>query len=294
MLQSGEYTFTANGLKLWYKVSGNGPVCVMPTPGWGSSSDIYFLSLQKLDEFFTMVYLDTRGSGRSERPPTPQDYTYEQFASDLDALRQHLGQEQILVLGHSQGGVHAMQYALRYPEGCRGLILADSFPAFDAHLSEDMQKNAMKHQQEPWFETAFEALNNEEEIQNEAEYKEYIEAILPFYLVDQEVPKRYADAFETGTFSLEAMKGQEAVQLTVNLLPELHKIDIPTLIVVGSDDFICSPLQSERIHFGIKNSKLIVIQNSGHFPWMEQPEQFYARVKAGLDVLNLIQPEISD
>ena len=66
-LDSGEFTAELNGLHLWYKVSGAGPVCVMPNPAWGPSSDVYFMTMHELEKSMTMVYLDCRGTGRSSR-----------------------------------------------------------------------------------------------------------------------------------------------------------------------------------------------------------------------------------
>ena len=152
-----------------------------------------------------------------------------------------------------------------------------------------MQANMMARQNEPWFEEAFAAFTSEDKPQSDEEFGQYVMAIMPFYLVDQRVVDRYAGAFQATTFSLAASTGQESVQLDVNLLPDLHRIAVPTLLVVGSEDFLCSPLQSERIHFEIRNSKLVVIQKSGHFAWLEQPEQFFPRVKAGLRALGLIE-----
>ena len=137
-LEHGEFTAKLNGLELWYKVSGVGPVCVFPTPGWGPSSDLYFRSLSRMERFFTMVYLDTRGSGRSQQPNELTEYRYEQFSADLEALRLHLGREQIWVMGHSGGGWLAMHYAIAYPPGCCGLVLVDATAANDAEWKEDV------------------------------------------------------------------------------------------------------------------------------------------------------------
>ena len=104
LLENGEFTARLNGLELWYKVSGAGPVCLFPAPGWGPSSDLYLRTLNPLENLFTIVYLDTRGSGRSQQPPQRMDYKYGQFSADLEALRLHLGQKQVWVMGHSMGG----------------------------------------------------------------------------------------------------------------------------------------------------------------------------------------------
>jgi hypothetical protein len=60
-LQPGEFTTQLNGLKLWHKISGSGPVCLMPTPGWGPSSDLYFRTLQPLE---TPLFLERLGLGK--------------------------------------------------------------------------------------------------------------------------------------------------------------------------------------------------------------------------------------
>src|SRR5258706_8584883 len=59
-LTNGEFTFQINGIKMWYKVSGTGPVCLMPSPAWCISSDMYIKTLKPMEKIFTMVYLDSR------------------------------------------------------------------------------------------------------------------------------------------------------------------------------------------------------------------------------------------
>src|SRR4030042_6408372 len=121
-VRNGEFTAEVNGLTLWFKVSGNGLVCLMPTPGWGPGSDIYFESLKEIEEIFTMVYIDTRGSGRSEKPDVEQ-YTIENFILDIEAIRSHIGVEQIWLMGHSKAGVIVLDYVLTFPENTKGIVL---------------------------------------------------------------------------------------------------------------------------------------------------------------------------
>ncbi|MEH2234763.1 MAG: hypothetical protein V7K30_00515 [Nostoc sp.] len=63
---------------------------------------------------------------------------------------------------------------------------------------------------------------------------------------------------------------------------QLGEIRVLTLVVAGSHDFICSPLHAHRLHLGIAGSKLILIEKAGHFPWFEQPDPFFSKVKEGL------------
>jgi proline iminopeptidase len=83
--------------------------------------------------------------------------------------------------------------------------------------------------------------------------------------------------------SVDAFKGSAQCQWhKIKLMARLGEIRVPTLVVVGSHDFICSPLHAHRLHLGIAGSKLILIEKAGHFPWFEQPVPFFSKVKQGL------------
>ena len=74
----------------------------------------------------------------------------------------------------------------------------------------------------------------------------------------------------------------ERHQDTLDLRADLRRITVPTLVVVGEDDFICDR-QSARIPAdGIAGARLAVISEAGHFPWVEQPLAFRAELYAFL------------
>jgi len=75
-----------------------------------------------------------------------------------------------------------------------------------------------------------------------------------------------------------------------DLRDRLKTIKTPALIVVGDDDFICSVEAARRLHLALPNSKLLVIERCGHFPWMEQPAAFEAHVTEFLTALGLRKP----
>ena len=125
-LENGEFTAELNGLKLWYKVSGRGPVCLMPTPAWGPSSDLYFNTLQPIEKTFTIVYLDTRASGRSQPAKSTKEYSWDHLVADIEALRAHLKQDKVWLMGHSEGGEQVLFYVVKHPERVHGLVLLGS------------------------------------------------------------------------------------------------------------------------------------------------------------------------
>src|SRR5258706_7793706 len=102
-LDTGTHYVRINGFRANYYVRGAGPVCICPTPGWGPDYWLYTAAFKPLEEYFTMVYFDTRGTGLSEAPEDSNYYRY-YFMRDLDALRRRLDQEKIWLVGHSAAG----------------------------------------------------------------------------------------------------------------------------------------------------------------------------------------------
>jgi len=283
-LTPGEHTAQINGLRLWYKVSGRGPVCIMPTPGWGPPSDLYFKTFGPLEDLFTIVYFDTRGTGRSERPKTTMDYTWDQFIADLEALRAHLDRPKVWVMSHSWGGVHAMRYALKHPDRVTGLILIDTIPASNQARMDDIMTRAKKRENEPWYEKAMQAYGNAPS--NAEQGQEYFEAIMPLYFFDQDNLSRLRENFRADQVSYHAMRGTgDSGQSPFSLVDQLKSIRCPTLIVVGANDITCSVAQAQRLHLGIAGSKLLLIEDAAHFPWLEQPQAFFSGVRSFLPTL---------
>ena len=63
---------------------------------------------------------------------------------------------------------------------------------------------------------------------------------------------------------------------TFDLRGELRTIEAPTLVVVGDDDFIAGPVCAEAMLRELPNARLVTIEDSGHFVYVEQPEAFRA------------------
>ena len=279
----GEYTAQINGLKLWYKVSGKGPACILPTPGWGPSSDLYFLKLKPLESMFTLVYLDTRGSGRSERPD-PHAYTFKNFVADIEGLRKHLGLESMWLMGHSDGGRMILNYAAEHGDHVEGLILVDAPAGISSNDSSRIKRMQLR-KNEPWFDEAFRTFQKFPGSQQE--FDAYIKSIMPFFFSSMANLEKNRDVFEKTSLSFAATQGQgQSDRASVDLATFLPTMRIPTLVIVGIDDFVCPPCDAEYFHREIPNSKLIVIENAGHFPWLEAPQQFFDGIRTFLPKLN--------
>jgi proline iminopeptidase len=236
--------------------------------------------MKRLEDSFTVVYLDTRGSGRSEKPAELTSYRHEDLVADLEALRKHLGQEKVWVAGHSEGGWMAMHYAVAYPDGCAGLLLIDAIYAHDDDWRKDGSVRQDRRRSEPWYEKVKKALADHRAAGTEKSFDVAMSQSLMFAFHDVANMEKLNKT--GGTLSSEAFKGRQASNKDGLFALPLENIRVPVLIIVGASDDRCSPRQAQRIHLGIAGSKLLVVEEAGHFPWLEQPENFFNAVERGL------------
>jgi len=157
---------TRDSLSLWYTISGKGPPLVVPTPGWGASSDLYMRSLIPLEGSFSVIYFDTRGAGRSDAPLEDSGYFFKYFLDDLEALHLHLQFHEWFVFAHSDASLQATMYAIKYRKACRGIFIVDgTVNNDDKEYERDRAKRMRRLSRQPWYAAANTALNR---IRNQA------------------------------------------------------------------------------------------------------------------------------
>ena len=262
-----------NGTELFYVEVGEGAPCLMMHGGLGFDHTSLHPWFDPLSDVMHLVYYDHRANGRSGRPPL-ETLTFEHLCADADALREHLGFEEIAVLGFSYGGFVALEYALRYPERLKRLILVDTAATFD--YGEEIEANARRKGATQEQLDALEA-----EVTDEAAFRQQIETLLPLYWrrFDADLGERI---LSTTVLSAEAAEAGGALAEGWSVVPRLGEISAPTLVLVGRDDFICPPSQAKIMHERIPNSELVVFEQSGHFPYIEEPEAFFDAVRGWL------------
>jgi proline iminopeptidase len=143
---SGEHTAVLNGVRLWYEIAGVDRPGLAPMlylaggPGYNSYSFEKTIG-SRLERHVQMIYFDERGTGRSERPSN-EDYQMATLIQDVEALRKHIGVQQLSLMGHSFGGTVALEYAARYPENVQKLIIVDGaidLPEVFEHWQEEIR-----------------------------------------------------------------------------------------------------------------------------------------------------------
>jgi pimeloyl-ACP methyl ester carboxylesterase len=276
---------TRDRRRLAYRRRGEGPVLVCHGGGPGFSS-LYLGDLAGLGNELELVLLDPRGTGGSTKPPDPRAYAIEDYVSDLEELREHLGLERMQLFGHSHGGIVAMAYAARHPERVERLILASTLARFSPEQAAAMAAAVEAHADEPWYEDARAALEAEEagEFENDEELADLSLREFPFYFA------RYGDEERAYVATLGGDKpNADALRLfnkeqvpSFDLRPELAQVAAPTLVVAGEEDFITGPLSAAELSEGIAAAETVLIPGCGHFIFVEAPEAFRDAVLAFL------------
>jgi proline iminopeptidase len=281
ILSKGDHFVPINGIKLHYFVSGNGPVCLVPTPGWGPSINYLKNSLTPLEKYFTMVYYDTRISGKSTGPSDTTKYTSQDFLIDMDSLRIFLKQDKVWIMGHSMGGFQVLNYGIHHSDKLHGIMALSPMAGRDSIWYSNFTSMIMKRKGQSYFEKGANILLGKDT----TNYKntELMPYIFPFYFHDV---NKIAEFEKLGDPEISDQAGEltdKAGFGRETLFESLNKIQVPTLIVVGDDDFICDKVsQADRIKQKIKNAEELVIENAGHFSWIEQPQNFFAGVEVWL------------
>jgi proline iminopeptidase len=146
-------------------------------PGLGSRAEPR-ASFGRLADTFRVVVFDARGSGMSEgRLP----FTHEQWAADVEGLRQWIGAERFVMAGGSYGGFIAMEYAIRHPERLSALVLRDTSPDHDNE--EAAQRNA-ESSTRVWVDRDKLRRINEGRVRDNADLEDCWREILPLYDYD--------------------------------------------------------------------------------------------------------------
>lgn len=256
-----------DGRKLTYRKLGHGPVLVCH-PGGPGFSATYFGDLAALWEQFTLIMLNPRGTGGSERPRDARAYQIDDYVSDLEDLRRHLGLERMLLLGHSHGGVVAMAYASAYPARVRRLVLASTLARFGPDQEKAMHQGMEKRSAQSWAADAVAALEEEQagNFSTDAELSPLVFRELPLYFAHFGAAEAgYLDTLKSETINADAMRlfNQEIFN-TFDLRERLPAVSAQALVITGDEDFICGPICAEEICAGVKGARMVVVGDAGH------------------------------
>ena len=267
-----------NGAELWVDLQGEGkqPTVIAHhgAPGMGSHATPK-QALAPLADDYQIITFDARGSGRSAGVPP---YTHAQWVADVDALREHFGLDTFIMTGGSYGGYIALEYTLTHPERVTQLILRDT--AASSRYEDQAKQNALSRAND------FPSINPVDldrlfagAMRDDQDFHDCFEMIAPLYDANYD-PDKTAKRLASIRFRADTHNAAFAENKRhYDVSQRLADITVPTLVIVGRHDWITPVAAAEELARGIPQAELVVFENSGHSPQLEENERFIEVVR---------------
>jgi 3-oxoadipate enol-lactonase len=266
-LVADSFTIATDGTRLGYTLhegsghEGSGPGRLVLVHSLAMDRSFWQPVIDALEGAASVVALDCRGHGASGKPPGP--YTVELFADDVAQVMTAVNWPTAVVGGASMGGCIALAFAARHPERCAGLGLFDTTAWYgpdaparwaeraDKALSDGLE-SLVDFQKTRWFGDRFRA----------------------------EHPKAVAESVAVLLRNDRRAYGEICRMLgACDLRDQLGRLDLPTRIVVGEEDYATPPAMAEALHAAIAGSVLTVIEGGRHLAPLECPTRIAAELK---------------
>jgi proline iminopeptidase len=284
----------SHGALIYYQSVGRGAPLLIVHGGPGASHDYFLPYLLPLMRTNRLVFIDERGSGKSSKLDDPTQYTVANMVEDIEIVRQALDLGKISLLGHSFGGVLVQAYAFKYQRNLSHLILGSTFSS-TTELNQALAEikttmNAQDRERVNALEAA--GLFGKGETWEHGRYPdEYAKlawgkGYFPYLYQHHPDPNYDPLSSNTGTAwdvyrEMWGSDGEFVVDgnlKEVEYVGQLSQIKVPTLIIVGDHDE-SNPRMSREMHEKISGSQLVILPDSGHMTFVDQPELFLKTVR---------------
>jgi proline iminopeptidase len=282
----------ANGVLIYYVAAGHGSPLLVVHGGPGASHDYFLPYLWPLARTHRLIFIDERGSGKSEKLDDPSGYTVENMVEDVEAVRRELGLGKINLLGHSYGGVLAQAYALKYQSQLSHLVLASTF---NSTRKMNAVFDAMKAKMSPELRERIASMESKGLFGHGKDYEKnrYTTDYMIAAWGEGYFPNLYGrrpdpnyDPVLSGVMSWDLYRemwgshGEFVIDgnlKSVEYADRLPSIKVPTLVIAGDHDE-CDPSLSREMHDLIAGSELVILPDSGHMTFVDQPKRFLEAV----------------
>ena len=267
-MQPDRCATAADGTRIRYRLDGSGPLVAF-THGLGSQLDAWEPTVRTFRDRYTVLTWDVRGFGGSER--RPDTMAPETWASDLATVLDEVGADEAVIGGISMGGVVSQRFALDFPDRTRALVLIST--SSEVNERAEAGWNARAH------------LIDQEGL------AKALAPTGPALSYGRAYRERHAeDIAEAARLTIErndAASYAAACRAVSNIdyTADLATITCPTLILQGLEDALTPPGGSVIMSRRIQGSRLVMLENCGHWIPLERPDEFQAELETFLSAL---------
>ncbi len=266
--------------KVWTKKIGSGPVKVLLLHGGPGFTHEY---LEAFESFLPqagieMYYYDQLGVGNSDQPDDPSLWTLPRYVEEVEEVRRGLGLEHFVLLGHSWGGMLAIDYALKYQDRLRGLVISDMTAGIQSYLK---RTTSLKNLLAPASRAKLDSLESRGDYDNPEYEKIMMEELYPQMICRLSPwPEPVTRSFRNANLKIyNQMQGKSEFLVTGNLKDwerwnRLHEIKVRTLTIGARYDEM-DPEDMKRMAALMPNGSSVICPNGSHLAmWDDQAVYF--------------------
>jgi proline iminopeptidase len=268
----------------WYE-RGSGPTVIALSGGPGDDHSYLRPVVEPLAAQFRWILYDQRGTGRSVLARLDEQTLHpDRLVADLEALRLHLGQECLRLVGHSWGANLALLYSATYPDRADRVVLVGLGP-LDEELGAVAAANLMKplsraeRQEHARLGEQLERALEENDLGAMAEIHARRLALgaRAWFLSPETATTFVEDYLAADAHRKLNRRVNRLVSAAYRKMPiwdRLHQVRAELLVLYGYQDF--EPItQAYLLREHIPQTRICFLNKCGHVPWLEQPEAFY-------------------
>jgi pimeloyl-ACP methyl ester carboxylesterase len=267
-----------------YIVGKGEPVLLFPYPHSHTTAPMAqsVLAEALIEQGFQVISFDVPGAYRSTRPPTG---TMEEMVRTADEALERLEIfGPVHVVGHSMSGCTALAYAVERPARVRRLVLVTAVSGFPAAARYGLPFSAYHIFDREYWQILVWGMRANAGRASLSQHKKLMNLMseTSFHKKERFTPVAVdEDDGEKGTPVRSIWSANMYTRLDYS--GRLGEITAPTLVVAGRHDPEAPLACSEEIAAGIPDAKLVIFEESGHYPYLEEPERFSDVVTAFLN-----------
>lgn len=265
--------------KIYYRAVGSGEPIFILHGAPGLDHTYLRPGMDALSEDHRLIYFDQRGTGKSTCDLNCESINMDAFVEDLESLRKAFNCRKMTLLAHSWGGLIALEYALKYPDKTKALLLMHSAPLSTKAMERFYENLALRLR--PISDQLADIEASEEfKMRNPKLINRYFQMIFQKYFWDEKNSNLLnidlSEETASNYFIVSTLIDSDYLG-EFDIYDQVAKITTPTLIIHGDSDPIPEKYATE-IHQAIKDSEFLLIARCGHFPFIEQPFALFRKI----------------
>lgn len=279
----GTVTYAQNGTLrtsddsvISYTTYGSGVPLLIINGGPGMSSEGFVPLARKLAENNRSILYDQRGTGASRlNVVNASTITLDLMVRDIESLREHLGIENWIVMGHSFGGMLAYYYASKHPGRVLGMIQSSS-GGMDLSLLRTLNvTNGLTQTERDSLAYYTARLRN-----GDQSYKTRLKRglfLAPAYVYNRKHIPAIAERLTQGNSEINRLVWSDMQRSGFDTKESLKHFGKPVLIIHGRQDIVGTDL-AETAHSILPSSRLVLLDRCRHYGWLDRPVAYFREV----------------